>query len=217
MNWGRFIHLLMRFFRVRRLRAFAATFADLPKLTVLDVGGRPMIWQLMEKEFHLRPARLVLLNNELEPGLCRGYEVIIGDGCNMPCKADGFDLVFSNSVIEHVGSLNNMQRFANECNRVGKEVYIQTPYRWFPVEPYIVALFIHWLPRPIYRAFACFFLRRLSLWKNKAQFYRIFDHVHLLTRNEFQSLFLPEKHLWAERFLGMPKSHVITDRPIENT
>ncbi len=61
-----------------------------------------------------------------------------------------FDLVFSNSVID-VGDLHAQRQFANKMLRVGKRVYCQTLNRWFPVEPCLIAVFIHWLPFSIAR------------------------------------------------------------------
>src|SRR5262245_66282164 len=47
--------------------------------------------------------------------------------------ADGeFDVVFSNAVIEHVGSRERQREFVNEILRVGKKFFITTPSRWFP-------------------------------------------------------------------------------------
>jgi hypothetical protein len=57
-----------------------------------------------------------------------------------------FDLVFSNSVIEHLFSIQNQQKMANEVKRVGKNYYIQTPNKFFPIEPHWVFPFFQFLP-----------------------------------------------------------------------
>jgi len=170
------------------------------------------MWELLRKRYGLKPDKLILLNTEQESASFAGYQVILGDGRKLPFGDKSFDLVFSNSVIEHVGSFSDMEQFASECMRVGKEVYIQTPNRWFPIEPHILTLFIHWLPRPVFHRIAFFSVRYLSLLKNKSHFYFIVNGIRLLTRKEFASLF-PGKNLWTERFLGMPKSFVVYDRP----
>jgi hypothetical protein len=63
--------------------------------------------------------------------------------CSFETKS--FDIVFSNSLIEHLPR-ELQQAFAAECQRVGRHFYIQTPNKWFPVELHILLPIIHWLP-----------------------------------------------------------------------
>jgi 2-polyprenyl-3-methyl-5-hydroxy-6-metoxy-1,4-benzoquinol methylase len=63
-----------------------------------------------------------------------------------PSAARSFDIVFSNSVIEHVGDAESQQQFAHEIARVGRAYWVQTPNRRFPVEPHLLTPFLHFLP-----------------------------------------------------------------------
>ncbi|MBC8844888.1 class I SAM-dependent methyltransferase, partial [Escherichia coli] len=60
-----------------------------------------------------------------------------------------FDIVFSNSVIEHLYTWENQEKMAKEVLRVGKYHFIQTPNYWFPIEPHWVFPFFQFLPKSI--------------------------------------------------------------------
>ena len=76
----------------------------------------------------------------------RTYIPVVGDGRQTSYADYSFDLAFSNSVIEHVGSEEDAARFAAEMQRVGRAFYCQTPNKWFPIEPDLGTLFLHWFP-----------------------------------------------------------------------
>ncbi len=203
-------------------------YPDLASYRVLDVGGRPAIWNLLKEHYGVVPKELVLLNVENDVdrfeagdgGVCDGgtdsvsYKAMVGNGCDIPFADKSFDLTFSNSVIEHVGDETSTARFAQECDRVGKRVYIQTPNHWFPMEPHFVALFIHWLPRSLYRRLAFLSLNyALFSWRSnslKRIFYEEFDSVRLLRRSQLKRLF-PNKQIDSEQVLGLTKSFVVMD------
>ena len=56
------------------------------------------------------------------------------DGVNFPFPDLVFDWVFSNAVIEHVGSRKEQLFFLREMLRVGRNVFFTTPNRSFPIE-----------------------------------------------------------------------------------
>ena len=115
---------------------------------VLDIGGTPECWQLLA----IRP-RVTLLNTPRAKGELGGAESwVAGDGRALPFRDAAFDVVFSNSVIEHVGDRESQRRFAREVVRVGRSYWVQTPNRWFPVEQHLLTPVVHWLPRPWQRA-----------------------------------------------------------------
>lgn len=202
----------MNYFRTKRMKDFLSAYPDLRNLSVLDVGGRPYIWKLIKKKYNIVPKSLVLLNTEDEKKISqKDFYIEIGDGTKLHFVDNCFDLVFSNSVIEHVGSFRDMEKFASECMRVGKEIYIQTPCKYFFIEPHIVTLFIHFFPKSIYRKFVFLSLRYISLRNNTVQFYKIFDGINLLTATTFRRLF-PEKKITFEKFIFLKKSMIASDR-----
>ena len=109
------------------MQRFVRDFAITPETRVLDIGGTAYNWTLLAE----RP-RLTLLNmpraSEVNE---QGVDWVAADGCALPFGDASFDVVFSNSVIEHLGSPERQRQFASEVARVGKKYYVQTPNRWF--------------------------------------------------------------------------------------
>jgi SAM-dependent methyltransferase len=107
--------------------------------------------------------------------------------------ADGeFDLVYCNSVIEHVPPARRAA-FAKELRRVGRGWYVQTPAWSFPIEPHALLPGAHWLgPR----------LRR-PYWRLGAA--GEWEEISLLRRRELEALFGPAL---AERWGPLVKSWV---------
>ena len=175
---------------------------------VLDIGGTPDNWLLSP----VKP-RLVLLNMpRARADLSGADRWVAGDGRLLPFRDGAFDVVFSNSVIEHVGDAASQQRFANEVARVGRAFWIQTPNRWFPVEQHLLTPLVHWLPKRWQSAI----VRRGTVWSaltrpspDRREYY--LDHflrdVRLLGFRELQALF-PGAEIIRERFAGLTKSLV---------
>jgi len=204
---------IVRWFRRRRMRRFERTFGITPAMRVLDVGGTAINWEYLS----VRP-RLVILNEERERRDADDVIWVAGDGCSLPFREGAFDIVFSNSVIEHVGGPERQRQFAREIARVGKAYWVQTPNRWFPVEPHLLTPFLHWLPARWRAAIA----RRFTLWEwitrpsaDRRAFYieHFLRDVRLLGPAEMERLF-PEAQLIRERFVGLAKSLVAARRTV---
>ena len=121
------------------MRRFAREFAITAETRVLDVGGTPEFWNLLPA-----PPRVTLLNTpRTRAELAGAVSWVAGDGRALPFRDRAFDVVFSNSVIEHVGDAQSQQRFAHEVARVGRAYWVQTPNRWFPVEQHLLTPFVH--------------------------------------------------------------------------
>lgn len=198
--------VLSPLFRRSRMRWFLRKLPLMATEPILDVGGYPWFW----REAAL-PNPITLLNLAFAPNLPAefpAYNFLTGDGCRLPCGDGAYAVVFSNSVIEHVGTWDRQRQFAAEARRVGRGLWIQTPAREFFIEPHLLAPFIHWLPaawqRPLIRNFTGWgWLTRPTPGKVDA----FLAEVRLLTFAEMQTLF-PDCTILRERFLGMTKSYI---------
>src|SRR5258705_8892955 len=114
-------HITSRF-RSRRMAKLERLLGITASTRILDVGGTPANWSLLR----VRPQVTMLnLPRAMEPGE-DGMQWIFADGCQLPFRDKSFDVVFSNSVIEHVGDLRRHEQFASEIARVGVRYFVQT-------------------------------------------------------------------------------------------
>jgi ubiquinone/menaquinone biosynthesis C-methylase UbiE len=209
---SRHFHGISQHFRRKRMQRFAAELGITAQTRVLDIGGTPGCWEVLA----VRP-RLVLLNTpRAREDLAGAVTWVAGDGRLLPFRDRAFDVVFSNSVIEHVGDADSQQRFADEVARVGRAYWVQTPNRWFPVEQHLLTPFIHWLPKAWQRAV----VPRFNLWQtltrpsaDRREFYvaHYLRDVRLLSGSEVRALF-PGARILRERLWGITKSLVAMRR-----
>lgn len=177
---------------------------------LLDVGGLPGTWtarpQIL-KRIDCLNLHAGAWNSDSHPD--HRITTIVGDGCALNFENDSYDIVFSNSVIEHVGDWEHQKAFAKEAMRVGKKLWIQTPSFWCPLEPHFLAPFVHWLPVQIRRRV----LRWFTPWgwlskptQNKID--QTIAFTQLLSKKQFMALF-PDCHIITERLFGIfPKSYI---------
>lgn len=77
-------------------------------------------------------------------------EAVEADARCLPWPDKYFDIVYSNAVIEHVGTFEDQRRMASEVMRVGRQWFITTPNRWYPFEFHLRLPFVTWLPGDAY-------------------------------------------------------------------
>jgi len=202
--------LFLPYFRKRRFRRFAELMRPTNQTTLLDVGG--YVWNWPEG---LYPAPVTVLNPHIPEGVGSNERVTVvkGSGCLIPFGDASFQIAFSNSVIEHLSTYENQQAFARELRRTGRGVWVQTPARWFPIEPHLLAPFIHFLPRSWQRPL----IRYVTVWgwmtrPTPQQVNEFLNEVRLLTFREMRELF-PDCEILRERFLGFTKAFIAIRRP----
>lgn len=69
----------------------------------------------------------------------------------LPFKDKSFDVVTAWATLEHVGDYKKQESFINELHRVGKKVFLTTPYRGCIYEPHTGIFLLHWLPLNVFR------------------------------------------------------------------
>jgi len=201
-----FYRLLQPGFREKRARLFLETFDPTATTRILDIGGNVYDWRDVPIE-----SRITVLNvapTDSSPEFSERFSYVQGDGCALPFADQSFDIVYANSVIEHLQNFENQKRFAREALRVGRGVFVQTPNRWFPVELHFVTIFLHYLPKRVQRLFLPkFSFRGLFRSGDNANLRALFDELRLLSAGEMRGLF-PGCTIHKERLLGMTKSMI---------
>jgi hypothetical protein len=195
-------------FRQRRFRVFLEMVRSLPKpISILDIGGTLAFWEGMG--FSEDGVTITLLNLEVQHPLKPGFISITGDATALDFDDQSFDIVFSNSVIEHLYTFEQQQKMATEVQRVGKTYFIQTPNYWFPIEPHWVFPFFQYLPFN-WRVWLTqhFPLGHIPRQNERSEAERQVREIRLMTKAELQSIF-PKAQLYRERFLFFTKSFVM--------
>lgn len=176
-------------------------------LNILDLGGIEEFWvnQGMAGTNH----KITILNLFPIRTHYANMTSIVGDARNLKdFESKSVDIVFSNSVIEHLGDFEDQKRMANEIKRVSKKYFVQTPSYYFPIEPHFLFPFFHWLPKYL----RIFLIQHFSLgWYNKASSEQeaidYVSEIRLLKKSELRSLF-PDALIYSERFFGVTKSYI---------
>ena len=179
-----------------------------PKTKILDVGvtsDETLKDSNMFEKLYPYPNRLILATIENDQKLKKLYPKStikkITPRKKLPFNNQEFDVVVSWATMEHVGDYFNQQFFLKELLRVGKRVFLTTPYRACPYEPHSGIWFIHWLPLPIFRKI-CFLFNK-KFWANV-------DNLNPLWVKDLHKMF-PNKELNIKIYktLGIIPSHLL--------
>ena len=144
--------------------------------------------------------------------------VVVPEDGALPFTDGHFDIVFCSSVIEHAtvdkkdlrqyrsttefrrAAWARQKRLAQEIRRIGRRYYVQTPYRYFPIESHT------WLPAVIVLVPRWLQIRLIDhmnrFWPKKTD-----PDFHLLTPRDMRILF-PDAEVRYERSFGLLKSMI---------
>jgi SAM-dependent methyltransferase len=207
--------------REKRARLFRESFALDENTRILDLGSESGAnIHAVLRGTPVRPGNVYIA--DIRPHLIAeghakyGYvPVLVDEAAPLPFPDGYFDIVFCSSVIEHVTlpkkeiwreysgrrfrerSRVRQIEFAREIARLGRQFFVQTPYRHFPIEPHSWLPFVAWLPR-----WALLPVLRLShvVWVTRTN-----PDWYLLDKREMAETFR-DARLLEEKWLGLTKS-----------
>ncbi len=205
---------IFKIWRTRRYKLFLDRINPQVSDILLDVGGCPETWTSNPQPVQ-RIDCLNVYEAHWNPKLAPRHNLrtLVGDGCALPFANKSYDIVFSNSVIEHVGSWERQSQFASEIRRVAQTLWVQTPAYECPIEPHYLAPFIHYLPAPVQKKSIRWFTLRGWIGRpTRAEVNEMVDSTRLLKKSEFRELF-PDCEIVTERLLWIfPKSYIAIRR-----
>jgi len=196
--------------RARRWSWLVRTFPDLDQMSVIDLGGSVESW----RRAPVRPKHVHIVNLEEQPGdVPEWAEVDYADACALPerIRTRRYDLAFSNSVIEHVGGHEPRLRFAGAIRSLADAYWVQTPYRYFPVEPHWVAPGAQHLPIALRTRIVRHWPLVHTRAADSAEALGAVLWTDLVDRTQMRHYF-PDSELLSERLLGLTKSLIAVRR-----
>ena len=189
--------------RSQRMALFDQRMHIEPGMRVLDLGGTSYNWQWVRTPLDVTVLNLPGGVIDTKVDAPHTFHFVEGDATQMPQYADrSFDLVFSNSVIEHVGGLAKQESFAREARRLGRGYYIQTPSKYFPLEAHTGLPFWWYYPSFLKKRLIRKWETTLPLWCDMVKGTTVISAASM-------QRFFPDGTLWTERFAGLPKSYTI--------
>lgn len=196
--------------RNARFEVFAGLADRLEKpIQIIDIGGTADYWR--QRGWAGRDGvHITVVNLGAEPSERANIVVRAGDATKLNEFPDqSFDIAYSNSVIEHLSTIENQQAMAREMRRVAKCYWVQTPNFWFPIEPHFHVPGWQWMPKSLrvrlLMSYRCGWRGPVN---ERVIAEQLVDEVRLMTTNELTALF-PGAEIWRERFMGLTKSLVV--------
>jgi hypothetical protein len=207
--------------RARAARNRSALFrrwiAGMPRpLRVIDLGGAAQMWRrwgITEED----GLQIVLANThrldpthrgEASPGaFVSSIEIDVLD--LEPSAYADYDVVFSNSMVEHLPSRDAQARLAARIVASGKPYFIQVPNKHCIVDPHFphpfAAFFASWPPALQMRAIQWHPLGTRRRATSRDEAVRRIETYHPLAKRDLAALF-PQARIETEWNLGLPMS-----------
>ncbi|MHA6758526.1 class I SAM-dependent methyltransferase [Streptacidiphilus sp. PAMC 29251] len=191
--------------RAQRWEVFADTFPGIGEMSVIDLGGTVETWLRAP----VRPARVHVVNLLEDPPaeVPDWIRAEFSDATALSERilATEYDLVYSNSVLEHVGGHTQRLRFAEAVHRLAPRHWVQTPYRYFPIEPHWLFPGFQFLPLAARAELARYWPLAHSRAGSTEEGLRSAMCTELISRSEMQHYF-PHSRVINEHMAGLVKS-----------
>lgn len=136
------------------------------------------------------------------------YSFIQGNAQSLPFADKSFEIVFSNSLLDHLYTFENQKKFVEEVKKVGQSYFIQTGNKKFFFEPHYLTPFVQYLPKNFQKKV----IRYATVWglitkPSRDYIDNIVDEIILSTEHEFRKLF-PDANIYNEKVLFFTKSFI---------
>jgi len=194
-----------------------------PKMKILDLGGYDGVF--MDKISTVCNDLDITISdidkNALEIAKSKGYKTIHMDGSVIfPFADNEFDLIFCNSVIEHVtipktdvwmkqknkkfesDSFKFQSLFAKEIRRCAKHYFVQTPHKYFIIESHTWFPFVGYFS---HNSIICIVSVLNKFWIKKSD-----PDWYLLSGKQMKELF-PNAQIFTTKKIGFPKEIIAID------
>ena len=115
-------YLVFKIWRQKRMARIEAIIRPGSDELVLDVGGYPGTWTTriqIPKRIDCLNLHTITWDDDRHPGY--RIRTIVGDGCALSYGKESYDIVFSNSVIEHVGDWDKAESIRSRNKESWKE------------------------------------------------------------------------------------------------
>ena len=182
-------------------------------ITILDIGGSEIFWKNLnfhnDNNIHIKVLNITDTKTNYS-----NIEFICGDALDLNMYKDNiFDIVFSNSMIEHLYSKEKQMKVTKDIIRIGRYHYIQTPNKFFFMEPHYLLPYFQFFPRKIkYIILTRTKLSRFKYWE-KSMAKQYLEEIRLISEHEMK-IFFPDSILLKENFFGLTKSFTAHNFPI---
>ena len=127
----------------------------------------------------------------------------------LPFNDGEYDLIYSNSLFEHINNSDEQKKLAEEIKRIGKHYFIQTPNYYFPLEPHFLFPFFQFLPDSLkQKLIMSYDLGWYKKQNDEKKAKELADSVRLLKKSELKEMF-PGCKIYYEKYFLLNKSFII--------
>lgn len=196
--------------RKKRFEFFLKYCSELHKpLKILDLGGSDYYWQSLNFTDN-ENYKIEILNIENQnTENFKNISFLKKDVRDLSfIKDKEYDLIYSNSLIEHLNNFDEQKKLAKEIQRTGKKYFIQTPNYYFPVEPHFLFPFFQFLSVDMKtKLISNFNLGWFEKQTDIVKARELANSIKLLKEKELKEIF-PGCKIYKEKYFSLNKSFI---------